>query len=379
MASKPEVAVYYFPNYHVDPRNEIVHGKDWTEWDLVKCAQPRFEGHAQPKVPVWGYQDESDPAVFAQKIDAAADHCVDTFLFDWYWYNDGPYIQGALEKGFLQAPNAHRLKFALMWANHDWVDIHPTSLNNRGENARLLYPGAITQSTWDTMTDYIIETYFKHPSYWKIDNRPVFMVYELFKLVDGLGGADSTRQALEAFREKTRKAGFDDLHINAVVWGVQILPGEKTFSDPRQMLETLGFDSVASYVWVHHVVLPDFPATDYAAIMPQAIDSWAELQAKYGLPYFPNVTMGWDASPRTLQSDSFENRGYPFGPVMTNNTPANFKKALQAGKEFLEASQSQPKILTINAWNEWTEGSYLEPDTDNGMGYLEAIREVFGG
>ena len=89
--------------------------------------QAPFDKHAQPKVPKWGYEDESDPAVMARKIDAAADHRIDTLLFDWYWY-DGPFLNAALDKGFLQAANNNRLQFALMWANHDWLDIHPAKL-----------------------------------------------------------------------------------------------------------------------------------------------------------------------------------------------------------------------------------------------------------
>ena len=67
---KIQTAVYYFPNYHADPRNEAVHGKGWTEWELMKQAHPRFEGHDQPKIPLWGYEDEADPAVMARKIDS---------------------------------------------------------------------------------------------------------------------------------------------------------------------------------------------------------------------------------------------------------------------------------------------------------------------
>lgn len=118
------LAVYYFPNYHTDARNEAVHGKGWTEWDLVKCAVPRFPGHEQPVVPLWGYGDEANPDVMAQKIDAAADSGIDAFVFDWYWY-DGPFLQRALDEGFLGAPNRKKLKFALMWANHSWRNIHP--------------------------------------------------------------------------------------------------------------------------------------------------------------------------------------------------------------------------------------------------------------
>jgi len=61
MNGKMQVAVYYFPDYHVDPRNEAWHGPAWNEWSLVKAATPRFPGHRQPKVPLWGYLDESKP------------------------------------------------------------------------------------------------------------------------------------------------------------------------------------------------------------------------------------------------------------------------------------------------------------------------------
>ena len=79
-----EVAAYYFPNYHIDPRNEAWHGTGWNEWELVRQARPRFSGHNQPKEPLWGYEDEADPAVMAKKIDAAAEHGLTSFLFDWY-------------------------------------------------------------------------------------------------------------------------------------------------------------------------------------------------------------------------------------------------------------------------------------------------------
>ena len=63
---------------------------------------------------------------------------------------------------------------------------------------------------------------------------------------------------------------------------------------------------------------------------------------------------------------------------MTNNTPANFEKALRAAKAFADAHPNQPPLITINSWNEWSESSYLEPDTERGYGYLEAVDKVFG-
>jgi hypothetical protein len=243
-------------------------------------------------------------------------------------------------------------------------------------NPTLLHQGAITRTTFDLMTDYIVEHYFSQPNYWLVDGCPYFSIYELNRLIGGLGGIEQTREALEHFREKTRAAGFPDLHLNAIIWGVQLLPGEQTLKSPQQMLAALNFNSVTSYVWIHHVEMQTFPVTDYDIVRKASRDYWSQAAKQFGLPYYPNVTMGWDSSPRTVQSDKFDNLGYPFMSTINNNTPAAFQRGLQDVKDYLDHS-SGAKVFTINAWNEWTEGSYLEPDTVYGMGYLEAIKTVF--
>jgi hypothetical protein len=172
-------------------------------------------------------------------------------------------------------------------------------------------------------------------------------------------------------------AGFPDLHLNAVVWGIQLLPGEQRLENPDELLATLGFQSVTSYVWIHHVPLRDFPIASYATARAAMEQYWEQAQAQFAVPYYPNVTMGWDSSPRTNQSRPFTNAGYPYTPVLGGNTPEAFQAALRAAREFLDREPREPRILTINAWNEWTEGSYLEPDTLHGPRYLEAIRAVF--
>ena len=372
--SEYQIVAYYCPIFHADPRNEERHGQGWTEWELIKAARPRFPGHRQPKVPLWGYQDESDPAVFEQKIQTAADYGLSAFIFDWYWYNHGPFLQRALENGFIHAGNNHRLKFALMWANHDWVHIHPASL---GESPPVLFPGAAGAEAFDALTDYVIRKYFSHPAYWTINGAPYFSVYELDTLIQGLGGMEATTRALDAFRKKTRSAGFPDLHLNSVLQEEAILPGETQAYSTADVPILLGFDSLTSYVWLHHCRLQSFPRVRYETLAGEAEQYWYRAREKYTLPYHPNVTLGWDASPRTCVSDAFENKGYPFMPVVVNNTPAEFKKALINAKRFLVDSSDVHKVVTINAWNEWTEGSYLEPDTEYEFEYLQALKDVF--
>ena len=370
------VASYYFGQYHPnDPRNEKLKGKGWSEWELVKTAKPRFPGHQQPKVPLWGYQDESDPQVMAQKIAAAADHGIDAFIFDWYHYNDGPFLQRPIDDGFLKATNNNRIKFAFMWANHDWIkNLFPYK---KGDPQTVLYPGSVTPESFKTICDHLINDYFTHSSYWKIDGKPYFSFYDLNKLLENFGSAEATRMALDIFRAKAKAAGLPGLHLNAVVWNQPILPGEKVPLDAARVVRELGFDSVTSYVWFHHTPLPR-QATDYNEVRDGYFAYWAKAAKRFDVPYFPNVSMGWDPSPRCDQSVALDNSGYPFTNTIQDNTPDRFRKALQMAKQRLLAQKHGPRILNINCWNEWTEGSYLEPDTVNGMKYLEAVQEVFG-
>jgi hypothetical protein len=157
-AAKPLVGAFYFGDWHVDPQMSALHGANWTEYEIATHATPRFPGHLQPNIPLeapaqgMGQNVSEDlPEIMAKKIAAATEHGLDFFLFDWYWYasptmggipdlqgpGGGTFLAGPLEKGFLKAPNRNTMQFALMWANQDWVDVHPAK---RGWNG--CYRGA---------------------------------------------------------------------------------------------------------------------------------------------------------------------------------------------------------------------------------------------
>jgi hypothetical protein len=368
------VAAYYFPDYHTDdPRNIITKGAGWSEWELVKSSKPRFPDHHQPNVPLWGYTDEKDPGIMAQKIEAASDNGIDCFIFDWYMYEDGPFLNRCLDEGFLKAENNRRIKFALMWANHDWIEIHPY---RRGAETKLLYQGMVSPQRFDEICDILIKEYFTKPNYWLIDGKAYFSVYDVQKFVEGFGSLEATKAAMDRLREKAVAAGLKGVHWNLVAWGRPVLPIENPPSNTAELISLLGFDSATSYVWIHHVSLPD-TQTDYNFVRDAYLAHWEKVKTEYGVPYFPNVTMGWDPTPRCDLKSEWAPVGYPFMNTIGNNTPENFEKALRIIKDKLLADPAGPRILNINCWNEWTEGSYLEPDTRNRMAYLEAVKAVF--
>lgn len=368
------VAAYYFPNYHTgDPRNDLNMGENWAEWELVKNAKPRFPDHQQPKVPMWGTVDEKDPGVMAMKIDAAVENGIDCFIFDWYMYEDGPFLNRCIDEGFLKAKNTDSIKFALMWANHDWVNIHPYS---RGAAQKLLYPGKVSPERFEEIGDLVINEYFSKPNYWKIDGKPYFSIYDIQKFVEGFGSLEATKAAMERMETKAKNAGLNGIHWNLVAWGNPILPVENAPKNIPELIKVLGFNSATSYVWIHHTELPE-TQTDYNWVRDRYLEHWEKAKSEYNVPYFPNVTMGWDPTPRCDSNSEWANVGYPFMNTIGNNTPENFRTALQMTKDKLLADPTGPRILNINCWNEWTEGSYLEPDSITGMKYLEAVKSVF--
>ncbi len=372
--SSPLVGCYYFPNYHItDARNQAFHGSGWSEWELVKKAIPRFAGHRQPKIPVWGYQNEAEPAVMAQKIAAAADHGIDYFIFDYYYYNDGPFLENCLNDGFLTAANVDRIKFALMWANHDWLDIHPCGRVPRP----LLYPGRVTPETFDILCSRVIEKYFRHPSYLRIEGGLYFSIYHLEELIHSFGSLAAARRGLDRFRELVAAANLGKLHLNAVFWGEPVLPCDGKMQNQSEIIAALGFDSVTSYVWVHHVALPPQNEIDYQTVCDSYFKHWDKTVGEFAIPYYPNVTVGWDSSPRTLPSDVWSpDAGYPYTATIANNTPENFEAALLRCKQ--KMTELGIATLNINCWNEWTEGSMLEPEAEHGYGYLQAVKKIFG-
>lgn len=342
-----QVAAYYFPGWH---------GKQ-SEWQALKNAKPRFPGQLQPVIPLRGYQDEAEPAVMARKIAAAASHGVDVFLFDWYWYGrgaqSGPFLEGALNDGYLKAPNRGRIKFALMWDN-----------SIRGRHS-------IDRAGFEKMAGYIVKNYFSLSSYWQLDGRCYFSIYHLKDFIKEMGGLEGAKEAIDSFRAKTIASGRKGLYLNIIDFQ---LPERA-----RSVFQMLHADSITSYVWVHKIKLKDFPKTDYNWMAHAYFTYWDAHQSDYGVPYFPNVTMGWDPTPRIPASAPYTGKGpYPNTPVLWDNSPQNFTRALiQAQKRAARLPRGQ-RVVTIYAWNEWTEGGHLEPDTVHNMAYLDAVRDVFG-
>lgn len=368
----PKIYAYYFPNWHPDAFNERFHGKGWTEWEVLKCARPRFEGQYQPRVPLWGYENESDPAVMARKIDAAADHGLAGFIFDWYWLEEGPYRIKCLDEGFLGAANNERLEFCVMWANHDPIYVHPAS---RVFNKPKLCSGDVSPEAFLKLTDHCIRRYFGRKNYRRdAEGRPIFSIYELKKLCGSFGGKTAAKLLLDDFRARARAAGIGEIHLNAVTQGMDGFAA-RDYAKMNADVAYLGIDSV----WSYFDCTQSGMVADYGEVAGRAADEYESLTRGFAVPYSVSTFNGWDASPRCCQSEVYELLDYPFCTIQHGQTPEKFKVFLQRAADFVRSGCATDDSVTVYAWNEWTEGGYLEPDMRDGYGYLEVIRDVAQG
>ncbi|HEY8454869.1 MAG TPA: glycoside hydrolase family 99-like domain-containing protein [Actinopolymorphaceae bacterium] len=361
-----QIAAIYFPSWHADPRQEVRYGPGWSEWELVKAGRPRFPGHRQPLEPVWGYFDESDPEMMRRSVEVAAEHGIDAFLWDWYWYEERDFLNRPLDEAYLGLEE-HPTKFALMWANHHWTDVFPARV---GKPAELVWSAALDRAQFRRMTELIIERYLLHPAYWRVDGKAWFTIFQLHTLQDGLGGEYACAEALADFRERARSAGVGELHLNA-------MGGRWDGPDPTRP-EVLGIDSVGPYNWLHLLPTDRGLRVPYDMWREAARQEWYIRDAESPVAYVPSVTMGWDSTTRVHQDDELVISEWPMLPVVVDNTPEQFELAVRDAIHFLDTRPSGPAVVTVNAWNEWTEGSYLLPERRTGMAYLQALSRAVG-
>ena len=360
-----DIAAYVWPAYTGDEmRSRIFWPEGIGEWETVSKARKKFPEHdIEQRKPRWGYVNEADPRVMEMEIDAAADYGVNVFIYDWYWYDRQPFLEKCLNDGYLRARNNNRVKFYIMWANHQ-VD-YTWDLRNSDvgiENADCLFQGTVDRAGFETVARRMIEKYFHHSSYYKIDGRPVFSIYELHNLIKGLGGVEAAADALSWFRAQVKSAGFPGLHLQAILPLLASFRSEGKIYKLNNLLRHLGFDSGTCYNFTGVT-----PSLNYEEVVKHLAAGYEQMENLAGVTFVPTVSCGWDNNPR-------------FGelkPLMKHNTPERFRAALAHARDYLDARPRQPPLITVNSWNEWTEGSYLQPDYLNGYGFLEAVKSVF--
>ncbi len=364
---KTDVAAYIWPAYTGDePRARMFWPEGIGEWQTVKSSAPKANGYHWDRKPLLGYQNEADPLVMEQQIELATQYGVSVFIYDWYWYDNRPFLENCLNDGFLKASNCEKMQFYVMWANHDAN--YTWDKRNAGKVNETIWQGAVDRKQFEIIGRRWIDQYFCRSNYYRIDQKPVVSIYDLNNFVSGLGGVAETKAAIEWLQTEAQRSGLPGVHFQFVRWNgkrenISGVDGKVMETTPA-LIRELGFESLTHYQFVHFTDV----IRNYEDILPDVKTEWELIRAAYDIPYFPHISLGWDNNPRFLD---YKHR------IMKNNTPEQIKKGLEMAKAFAE--ESGVSLITLNSWNEWTETSYLLPDNLNGYGYLEAVQQVFKG
>lgn len=361
-----DIAAYIWPSYHYEPRMEHFWPEKDGEWYTVRRGTSRFAGHDMPRIPLLGYQDEADPAVMREHVHLAREHGINVFIMDWYWYENAPCFERQLNEGLIPALEGTDSKFYLMWANHDvsnlW-DMH-TDTSYGKESVRMT--GQVDRGVLEPMFDRVIEKYLTLESYYRIDDKPVFSIFMYPSLIGGLGGIRETTDAFAWMRRRCKEKGLPGLDIQTIAGmggGGTQTSADLESSSEYQTARALGFDGATSY---QYSMEGGFKG-DYVTWADRSFACWDNYEKIYNT-YYPHVSVGWD---NTHRNPSIKT-------AVLGSTPDAFEACLWRARRFLDAHPNQAQLVTLNSWNEWTEGSYLLPDMRWGYRYLQAVRNVFG-
>ncbi|MDR2849180.1 MAG: glycoside hydrolase family 99-like domain-containing protein, partial [Verrucomicrobiota bacterium] len=297
---------------------------------------------APERKPVLGWYDEANPEVVDWQIKWSVENGLSYWLVDWYW-DRGRQHNDHWIKAFKQARYRSQLKWAVMWANH---------------NAE----GSHSEEDQRAVTKFWIENYFNMPEYYRIDGKPVVMIWSAQNMERDLGGGGGgCKRLLELSRRLATEAGYGGIYFIAMKW-----PEASWESKVVQGYKDMGFDMTSIYHYMHHGGQAADPRRfPFDLVADSNAAQWAGLHETGILPFLPNLSTGWDDRP--WHGDR--------GTEIYGRTVAQFQRICRDAKRFADATGV--KRLTLGPLNEWGEGSYAEPNAEFGFGIYEAVRETF--
>jgi lipopolysaccharide biosynthesis protein len=339
--AEARLVAFYLPQFHPIPENDDWWGEGFTEWTNVSRAEPLFPGHYQPHTPAdLGFYDLRSPDVREAQADMARTYGIYGFSYYHYWFHG----KQLLERPFNEVLASGRpdFPFCLCWANepwsrrwdgrpHDALQLQSYSSEDDVDHIRWLLPA------------------LADPRAIKIDNRPVFIVYQAHDLPE-------PHRTVEIWRREVDRAGLPGIYLMTV----------ETSLDAGWDATKVGFDAKIHFQ-------PQFTVLEQVERLsagPETLRVYDYENARRLLadpdpvPYrrYPTVCARWDNTPRAGAN----------GVVLHRSTPESYGEWLSATIARVLDEPEDQRLVFLNAWNEWAEGCHLEPDQLYGRGYLEA-------
>lgn len=346
----PKVLAMYLPQFHKVKENDEWWGEDFTDWSTVKAAKPLYPGHEQPKRPV-EYYDLMQKDVMCRQAEYMHKYGVDGMCFYHYYFEDGRKILEKPAENLLRWTDID-MPFCFYWANESWVtswsnirgNVWAETFEKSGQDYKksiLLQQNYGGREEWERHFEYLLP-FFKDSRYLKHEGHPMFIILNADEI-------ECLREMQDCWNEGMEKEGMPSIYFVG-------FRNEKKVLDTTLIHEpTIAFDELYNRKFQNEFGFKMYISYDemWEKILNRQYD-----HRKVCLGGFT----GYDDTPR---------QGYS-GRVVYGATPEKFKKYLI--RLLLKAGKLENEFVFLNAWNEWGEGMYLEPDEKAGNQYLEAVK-----
>ncbi len=372
--NRNRVIAFYLPQFHPNDINDKYWGKGFTEWTNVTKAKPLFRGHYQPQLPAdLGFYDLRLSEVREEQASLAKQYGIEGFCYWHYWFGNGKKI---LERPFNEVLSSGKpdYPFCLGWANHSWS-------NKTWEKSNLFSQDIVfLEQTYPGKEDYIAHFYdvlpaFKDSRYITVDGKPLFLVFNPANIPDN-------KLFLETWRTLAIENGLPGIHFVGRVESKGRFSISKSI--PKEELYnkflSYGYDAIApatvreakiastskAHVFIkalltHFKICFKGDKYDYGKLMKHL---YCEDDKKEN--FYPLLYPRFDNTPRR------GNNAW----IFVNSSPALFEQTADSLFEMISKKEPEHRIVFLVAWNEWGEGSYMEPDIKYKHQYLQALRNA---
>lgn len=362
-----KVLALYLPQYHEIAENNNWWGEGYTEWTAVKNAAPLFKNHNQPRIPLNNnYYDLADGGdTLRKQAKIAKEYNVFGFCFYHYWFGKKQLLEKPMED--LLRHKDIDINFCVCWANETWT----RTWYGKSEEVLIEQEYGL-KPEWERHFSYL-NKFFRDVRYIKINNMPVVCIYRQADI-------PCLNEMLDYWDELAKKEGFDGLYIiasrnsvrngpistNLICAVYNFEPGYSTRNGMNIFDKALYFGGIE----IKHILNRFFKTNIFERkismhkINKRSIRNYIR-DNNNPIKVFPGVSPRWDNTPR---------RGIN-GSIYYDDSPQEFKMTLESFNKLLGVDD----FIFVNAWNEWGEGAYLEPDCTTRYEYLSVIKEVVGG
>lgn len=372
------ILAFYLPQYHAIPENDEWWGKDYTEWDSLRRGEMLIEGQYQPRIPLeQNYYNLLDVDVMKWQAQLAKRAGIYGFCVYHYWFNGKLLLEKPMEN--LLAHKEIDFPFCFCWANEDWSNIWEGNL----DTIKILISNRYDdKSDWIKHFDYFLP-FFKDDRYIKVDNKPVLAIFNPLLI-------PRMKEIIDCWNQMAIEAGFsgiifmyqncqtllsDDKRKYLFDYGMEYYPGLAAFAkkEKNDLKRDRVIHNIGTYIRQNTGLQLNRKIKENASgnRKIKQIESYDEVwdfilsRDIKEENTIPGAFVDWDNTPR---------RKYA-GKVILGATPEKFKEYLR--RQIVRAKEVYHKnLMVIFAWNEWSEGGYLEPDEKYGYAYLDAIHNT---